>query len=204
MTGARPISTMTAQNFARSFAAFGTAVAISGTAAGVGIKGNSPAVDSSAPASTAREAVAAIVRIADAQAGRADVPAHVVNMSFKIGGEDLSVRVELHGTEVRTQFSTGSVELRAALSGEWQGAGPGGGSHSLTFAEPEFTQSSASSNGSYAEGGADNRWQAKDGDGSASGLASAPADAAGLEPAEAGPVSPSTSRGASAHLRAFA
>jgi hypothetical protein len=203
-TGARSASTMTAQNFARSFAAFGTGVAISGPAAGAGIKGNSPAADSSAPASTAREAVAAVVRIADTQAGRADAPAHVVSMNFKIGGEDLSVRVELRGTEVRTQFSTSSAELRAALSGEWQGAGPGGGSHNLTFAEPEFTQSAASSNGSFAEGGAGYRGREKDGEGSAPAWSSTQADAAGLESADVSPVSPSTPLGASAHLRAFA
>ncbi len=203
-TGARPASTMTAQTFARSFAAFGTGVAISGAAAGAGIKGNSTAADSPAPASTAREAVAAVVRIADTQAGRADAQAHVVNMSFKIGGEDLSVRVELHGTEVRTQFSTSSAELRAALSGEWQGTGPGGGSHNLTFAEPEFTQSAASSSGSFAEGGAGYRGRDREGEGSAPAWTSTAADSAGLESADVSPVSPSIPPGASAHLRAFA
>ena len=203
-TGARPTSTMTAQNFARSFAAFGAGVAISGAAAGVGIKGNPPAADSSAPASTAREAVAAVVRIADTQAGRADVPAHVVNMSFKIGGEDLSVRVELRGTEVRTQFSTSSAELRAALSGEWQGAAPGGGSHNLTFSDPEFAQSSSSSNGSLTEGGAGYRRRDGDGGTDAFGRTSSPPDAAGLESVEAAPSPVLTPLGASAHLRAFA
>jgi hypothetical protein len=195
---------MTAQNFARSFAAFGTGVTISGAAAGAGVKGNSTAADSPVPASTAREAVAAIVRIADTQAGRADAPAHVVNMSFKIGGEDLSVRVELHGTEVRTQFSTGSAELRAALSGEWQGASPGGGSHNLKFADPEFTQSAASSNSSYADGGSGNRWRDTEGQGGAPAWSPAPADPAGLEPADTKPVPNSTPLGASAHLRVFA
>jgi hypothetical protein len=202
-TGARPSTAMPAQSFARSFAAFATGVATAGSVAGAGGKANSLA-DSTPSTATAREAVDAVLRIADAQAGRADSQAHVVNIGFKIGGEDLSVRVELHGTEVRTQFSTNSPELRAALSGEWQGFAPGGGSHNLKFSDPEFAQSNGSSNSSFAEGGADYRRQEKAGERGPSGWSSMPADESEPESAEAGAVAVPVPLGASAHLRAFA
>ena len=43
-----------------------------------------------------------------------------VELQFSVGEADLSVRVELHGDEVRTTFRTDSAELRHALAQEWQ------------------------------------------------------------------------------------
>ena len=128
----------------------------------------------------------------------------MVNLGFKIGGENLSVRVEMHGNEVHTQFSTDSSELRVALSGEWQGFNPGSGSRDLKFADPVFTPGSDSSGSFFEGGGANSAGRDDAAPGGRSGWASASTDDSAVDSQESGLVAENLSLSASAHLRAFA
>ena len=74
-----------------------------------------------ATASNAREALDAVIKIADAQATRTEAGASTVSVGLKFGEEHLDIRVEMRDGEVHTRFSTDSTDLRTALSsGEWQ------------------------------------------------------------------------------------
>jgi hypothetical protein len=79
--------------------------------------------DVSAPAETfavssAHRAVEVVLTAVDHVASR---ERHAVDLQFSVGGEDLSVRVELRADAVHATFRTDSTELRAALAHEWQG-----------------------------------------------------------------------------------
>ena len=64
-------------------------------------------------------------------------------MRLKFGGEDLSVRVELRGGAVHTDFRTDSPELRAALNREWQAVARQSPDQLRQFVEPVFSPSSS-------------------------------------------------------------
>ena len=109
-----------------------------------------PAAATPAPADGAvthsaavQAAIATVVQIADAQATRGEANATAVNLGFKIGDEHLGVRVEMRNGEVRTQFTTDSTDLRAALSHEWQALAPAPTSGAAPFAAPAFVSGHA-------------------------------------------------------------
>lgn len=70
--------------------------------------------------SVAQRAVDTVTSVVDAQAASRLQPAPMVQLRFKVGSEDLTVRVELRDGEVRTEFRTDSGDLRSALTQEWR------------------------------------------------------------------------------------
>lgn len=68
-----------------------------------------------------------------------------VDLEFSIGGDDLSVRVELHEGRVRATFRTDSAELRGALAQEWQVLQAAGVDRAKRFVDPVFVANSSSS-----------------------------------------------------------
>lgn len=95
-----------------------------------------------ATASLASRAVGTVVNVVETQAASRLQPVPSVQLHFKFGAEDLSVRVEMRGGEVRTEFRTDSAALRATLSEEWRAvaAAPAAG---LRLLEPAFGPSTA-------------------------------------------------------------
>lgn len=70
--------------------------------------------------SVARRAVETVTNVVEAQAVSKLQPVPSVQLKFKIGHEDLAVRVALRDGVVHTEFRTDSPELRAALQQEWK------------------------------------------------------------------------------------
>jgi hypothetical protein len=105
--------------------------------------------DRSAASITARDAVATVVKLAEAQQSRSDANAGSINLGFKFGDENLGVRVELRSGQIHTQFTTSSPELREALANQFVSLTGGTGSSNsgangnserpFAFAQPEFT-----------------------------------------------------------------
>lgn len=95
--------------------------------------------------SLARRAVDTVVEIVHAQVVARMQPAPSVQLRFKVGHEDLAVRVQLRDGEVHTEFRTDNAELRAAVTQEWRAvtAKP---EAALRFLDPVFqaAQSTAS------------------------------------------------------------
>ena len=91
---------------------------------------------------TARNAVETVVKLAAAQAAQTEGGGHTVNLGFKFGEENLSVRVEMRDGQVHTQFSTDSNELRAAITSEWQSFSDSSSSRTFHFTDPVFTSGS--------------------------------------------------------------
>jgi len=91
----------------------------------------------SATVALAGRAVGTVVNIVETQAASRMQPVPSVQLHFQFGGEDLAVRVELRGGEVRTEFRTDSGPLRAALAEEWRAVAtaPAAG---LRLLEPAF------------------------------------------------------------------
>lgn len=105
----------------------------------------SAAHEATAPAETfavssAHRAVEVVLTAVDHVATR---ERHAVDLQFSVGGEDLSVRVELRADAVHATFRTDSNELRTALAHEWQGM-TGDNDRSTSRVTPVFT--SAESN----------------------------------------------------------
>jgi len=158
-----------------------------------------------ATASNVREALDAVIKIADAQASRTEAGASTVSVGFKFGEERLDIRVEMRDGEVHTRFSTDSTDLRSAISGEWQALSSSTASRGYHFADPVFTSSGGQAGGTASDaGGGASRGQPDaeapaPADGFFSGSedpAESPAFGASLPPREADP----TVR----HLNAFA
>ncbi len=103
---------------------------------------NLPTVPADA-SSAAHRAVEAVLTAADRFGAGGH---HAVSLQFSVGGADLTVRVELHADEVRTQFRTDSPELRTALAHEWQAVNGNGADRPVRLAAPVF----ASADGSQA------------------------------------------------------
>lgn len=95
-----------------------------------------------ATAALAGRAVSTVVNVVETQAASRMQPVPSVQLHFKFGGEDLSVRVELRGGEVRTEFRTDSGALRSALADEWRAvaAAPATG---LRLLDPAFGPATA-------------------------------------------------------------
>jgi hypothetical protein len=98
----------------------------------------------------AERAVATVSNLVDTQFTASMQKSGSVQLRLKFGSEDLSVRVELRGGAVHTDFRTDSPELRAALNREWQ-AVANQSSHSLrAFVDPVFSPTSSSGDDAYA------------------------------------------------------
>ncbi|HLP25352.1 MAG TPA: hypothetical protein VK477_06730 [Acidobacteriota bacterium] len=97
-------------------------------------------------ASMAHRAVEAVTSVVDAQAVSKLQPVPSVQLKFKIGHEDLAVRVALRDGVVHTEFRTDSPELRAALQQEWKTvtAQP---ESALRYLEPVVSAASSSQGG---------------------------------------------------------
>lgn len=85
----------------------------------------------------ARDTVAKVLSVIDAQEHPAATNRRSVAMDFDFGGERLAVRVELRDGTVRAQFHASSPELRSAIASEWSQA-IAARSSSLRAVEPEF------------------------------------------------------------------
>ncbi len=190
-----------AATFIQGFADRVSSVQAAQTPAGFSIP-SAPAAAAAAPVTVpgAPEAVAAVMKLIQAQANQSQGGVSAVNLSFKFGDDDLSVRVAWRDGIVQTQFHTDSDELRAALAGEWQSMAAAPASRALPLAAPVFSSSSDSTSASgdesrqSAQSGFGRDWGQSDG-----GPASAP-----LVPS--GPVAPRQppSLVAAGRLHAFA
>ncbi len=126
-----------------------TLSAVSGSTA-ASFNAVSASADRSAAAVNARDAVATVIKLAEAQQTRSEANTGSVNLGFKFGDDHLGVRVELRSGQVHTQFTTSSPELREALTTQFVAlTGGGSGSNSSTdrpyqFAQPEFTGTGSS------------------------------------------------------------
>src|SRR5208283_1998530 len=94
--------------------------------------------DGSAASTT--QAVESALQVSDLQAASSQGAQSSVNLHFNVSGEALSVRVELQGGQLHTQFTTDSGELRTALAREWHATPEAAGA--ARFAEPVFTAGS--------------------------------------------------------------
>ena len=112
-------------------------------------------VEASAGQNFAERAVATVTGLVDAQFSASMQKSGSVQLRLKFGGEDLSVRVELRGGSVHTDFSTNSTELRAALTREMQAVASQSPAQLRRYVAPVFSpaSSSASSGGSYQQPG---------------------------------------------------
>ncbi len=97
-------------------------------------------------ASMARRAVETVTSVVEAQATSKLQPVPSVQLKFKIGHEDLAVRIALRDGVVHTEFRTDSPELRAALQQEWKAvtAQP---ESALRYLEPVVLAASSSQGG---------------------------------------------------------
>ena len=193
-----------------SYAPFHAATFLQDTADRSAVTETLPATAGSSPTTAASpatptvpgapEAVAAVMKLIQAQANQSQGGVSSVNLSFKFGDDDLSVRVAWHDGVVQTQFRTTSDDLRAAIAGEWQAMAAAPASRSLTLAAPVFSSSADSFSGPGDEPGQSTQsGQGRDWGQSDAGPASAP-----LIPA--GPVAPRRppTLAAAGRLHAFA
>lgn len=98
-------------------------------------------------ASVAHRAVETVTQVVEAQTASRLQPVPSVQLRFKVGGEDLSVRVELREGEVRAEFRTDNAELRTALAQEWR-AVTGRAESVVRFLEPVITPANGAGPGS--------------------------------------------------------
>ncbi len=98
-------------------------------------------VEPAAPAGQnfAERAVATVTSLAEAQFTASMQKAGSVQLRLKFGGEDLSVRVELRGDLVHTDFRTDSPALREAIATEWQAVAAASPAHLQRFLDPVFS-----------------------------------------------------------------
>jgi hypothetical protein len=101
------------------------------------------AVAASVENNFAERAVATVTGLADAQFSASMQKSGSVQLKLKFGGEDLSVRVELRGGIVHTDFRTDSAELRAALTREMQAVASASPEQLRRYAEPVFSPSTS-------------------------------------------------------------
>lgn len=106
----------------------------------------------------AQRAVDAVLDLVHAQAVSKLQPVPSVQLRFKIGHEDLAVRVHLRDGEVRTEFRTDNAELRAAVAQEWRAmtAKP---EAAMRFLEPIFSAANQNNPANSGQGGAQQQSQ---------------------------------------------
>lgn len=86
----------------------------------------------------AHRAVDAVNEVVEAQAASKLQPVPSVQLKFRVGSDDLSVRVEYRAGVVRTEFRTDSPELRTAIDQEWSKV-VGQASTAAHYLDPVFT-----------------------------------------------------------------
>lgn len=94
-------------------------------------------------ASVAHRAVETVTAVVDAQAASKLQPVPSVQLKFRVGAEDLAVRVALRDGVVHTEFRTDSPELRAAIQQEWKAVTAQPDS-ALRFVDPVVVPASSS------------------------------------------------------------
>ena len=112
-------------------------------AAAAGQTASTPDTASATPV-VAQRAVETVLGLIDTQIRQADQNAGTVNLNFKFGHEDLSVRVQMRGGEIHTQFRTDSPELRAALATQWRTVTASAPTTQSRLADPEIVPATAS------------------------------------------------------------
>ena len=122
----------------QGYDAAGSTAAEAGAGGASGSGSASAGTDTTAANGMARDAVETVVKLAEAQATQTEAGSHSVSLGFKFGQERLAVRVEMSDGEVRTQFTTGSADLRAAISSEWQTFTASSSERTAHFADPVF------------------------------------------------------------------
>jgi len=136
-------SVMPANPFLRSKSAPTVAAVANGPIA----VGTAPAqmvvTDAPAPVASLRETMAAVVTAVEALERHADSVQKSVDLQFKVGNEQLALRVELRDGTVHTTFRTDSMELRSALTHEWQAVMPPAAGRELRLADPVFSPAAA-------------------------------------------------------------
>ncbi|HVU15738.1 MAG TPA: hypothetical protein VHD32_02350 [Candidatus Didemnitutus sp.] len=149
--GAQATRIMTDSSTARRSPANVTDMVAGVHAAGVKAEAASSGA-STANAQLAQRAVSTVLNVVNAQDNRP--AASVVNLHFKFGADDLSVRVQMRGNEVHTQFNTDSSDLRSALASEWRGVASNNSGSGIRLADPVFATSNGSNQqlGSGAQG----------------------------------------------------
>jgi len=104
-------------------------------------------------ATLAHRAVETVTNVVEAQEASKLQPVPSVQLKFRIGSDDLAVRVELRDGVVRTEFRTNSSELRTAIDQEWKAvtAQP---STALRYLDPVFSSAggSTSNNNAFSQG----------------------------------------------------
>lgn len=100
-----------------------------------------------ATVSVAQRAVETVTQVVESQAASRLQPVPSVQLRFKVGGEELAVRVEMRDGEVRTEFRTDNAELRSALAQEWR-AVTGRAEGAVRFLEPIIAPTNAAGQGS--------------------------------------------------------
>jgi len=95
--------------------------------------------------SLAHRAVETVVAVVDAQAASRLQPTPGVSLRFRVGEEDLAVRIELRGGEVHTEFRTDSPDLRVALQHEWRALASRPDA-AVRLSEPVFTNAGSGAN----------------------------------------------------------
>jgi hypothetical protein len=101
--------------------------------------------EASAGQNFAERAVATVTGLVDAQFSASMQKSGSVQLRLKFGGEDLSVRVELRGGAVHTDFRTDSAELRAALTREMQAVASQSPEQMRRYVAPVFSPADTSS-----------------------------------------------------------
>jgi hypothetical protein len=155
-TSAQSVSVMPSARSNRTLAPNGEPRAFLSPASATATLPSATAAVTASPATTAHRAIESIARIAEAQANRAG-SADSVSFGFKVGEQNLTVRVEMRGGEVRTQFSTDSSDLRSALANEWSTLANGAENRSYQFSAPVFTTADGRPAGSGGDTGGSSR-----------------------------------------------
>lgn len=100
-----------------------------------------------ATVAVAHRAVETVTQVVESQAASRLQPVPSVQLRFKVGGEELAVRVEMRDGEVRTEFRTDNAELRSALAQEWR-AVTGRAEGAVRFLDPIIAPTNAAGQGS--------------------------------------------------------
>lgn len=91
----------------------------------------------------AERAVTTVTSLAEAQFAASMQRAGSVQLRLKFGTENLSVRVEMRGGLVHTDFRTDSPLLREALAAEWQAVAAASPALAQRFLDPVFSPADA-------------------------------------------------------------
>lgn len=124
-----------------------------------------PDVHEFRPSLVAHRAVAAVIEVVDLQVASRLQPAPSVQLRMTLGGENLSIKVDVQAGTVQTQFRTDSADLRSAIVHEWSVVRAESSGKTLHYLEPEFAPSGSGTNlggsGGFAQQGQNAQQQAR-------------------------------------------